>query len=387
MVTALLLGAGASRELGMPLRSDVNAELSAWLNPDSLRRLNATWRARGFGHPDPVIEDVAGRLLPEAFDYEELLHHLESQYLEDARAGHARAYHELYAWLAQLAYQTIYRHQVERRSLVREGLQYFEGLARLARVNRPLWVFSLNHDLLVECVAALFGIEVSCGFSERQVTLPCRNESGTTVARVTASLLTDAEMANGCLGFLKTGWPGINLLRLHGALDVFTWGEGRDLILLRPRELTFDAIIDVLQIANEGLLAPRLAAALFPDSWALTNKIPYLDEQGRPRTLGRTLLASAARLTDPFPGLMQRRWLEYCRAGLTQVERLVALGCGMGDCGVNELVGEWLAGSSRRRLEIVAPGALRLPAFLDRLADQVELVPAATTTYLEQLSL
>lgn len=99
------------------------------------------------------------------------------------------------------------------------------------------------------------------------------------------------------------------------------------------------------------------------------------------------MLASAARLTDPFPGLMQRRWLEYCRAGLTQVERLVALGCGMGDCGVNELVGEWLAGSSRRRLEIVAPGALRLPAFLDRLADQVELVPAATTTYLEQLSL
>jgi hypothetical protein len=368
----------------MPLRSDLNAELLTWLGPDSLRRLNATWRARGFGHPDEVIEDVAARLDPESFDYEVLLAHLEAQYLEDAREGHAAAYHALYAWLAQLVYQMLYRRQVERRDSYREGLQYFEGLAQLAEANRPLWVFSLNHDVLVECIAALFGIEVSCGFSERRIALPCRNAAGEPIATLAAELLTDAEMASGQLGYFKTGWPGINLLKLHGALDVFTLGTSRDLIRLLPREETFDGIIDALQIANEGLLDANLVSSLVPDALAVANQIPYLDANGQPQVLGRTLLASAARLTDPYPQLMQRRWLEYFRAGLGPVERLVAIGYGASDGEVNEIVYEWLQASAARRLEIVAPGLAHVPPFLEPLSAQVELTPASATIYLEQ---
>jgi hypothetical protein len=386
VLTALLLGAGASRELGMPLRAEVNAELLAWLNPDSLRRLNATWRPRGFGHPDEVIEDVAGRLAPETFDYEVLLGHLEAQYLEDAREGHASAYHGLYAWLAQLVSQMLYRRQVERRDSYREGLQYFEGLAHLARANRPLWIFSLNHDVLVECIAALFGIDVSCGFSERRVTLPCRNAAGQPIATLAAELLTDAEMANGQLGFFKAGWPGINLLKLHGALDVFTIGDGRDLVRLVPKEGTFDAIIDALQIANEGLLDAGLLPSVVPETLAVTNRIPYLDSRNQPRVLGRTLLASAAQLTQPNPQLMQRRWLEYFRANLAGIDRLVSIGCSMTDDDVNEIVQEWLGASPAHFLEIVAPGSPQVPAFLQPLSAQIQLVPASATIYLERFS-
>jgi hypothetical protein len=368
----------------MPLRTDINAELLAWLTADSLRRLNATWRARGFGHPDEVIEDVAGRLAPEEFDYEALLGHLEAQYLDDAREGYADAYHRLYAWLAQLVSQILYRRQVERRDSYREGLQYFEGLAHLARANRPLWVFSLNHDVLVECIAALFGIEVSCGFTDRRVVLPCRSATGQPIAALAATLLTDADMASGRLGFFKTGWPGINLLKLHGALDVFSFGDGRDLIRLVPREETFDGIIDALQIANEGLLDPNTVSSLVPDALALTNQIPYIDAQGQPQVLGRTLLASAARLTHPYPQLMQRRWLEYFRASLTPIDRLVAIGCSMGDDDVNEIVYEWLAASRSHRLEIVAPAVAQVPLFLQALSAQVDLVAASATIYWEQ---
>lgn len=58
VLTALLLDAGASRELGMPLRADMNAEILAWLSPPSLRKLNDTWQAHGFGHPAEVNEIV-----------------------------------------------------------------------------------------------------------------------------------------------------------------------------------------------------------------------------------------------------------------------------------------------------------------------------------------
>jgi hypothetical protein len=147
----------------MPLRADLNAELLAWLSPTALRRLNDTWRGRGFGHPDEIIEDVARFLGEDAFDYEALLAHLEVRYLDDARAGFAQAYHAFHAWLAQVVYLMLYRRQVERRNSYREGLQYFEGLVPLARQNRPLWILSLNQDVLVECIAALFGVRRASG--------------------------------------------------------------------------------------------------------------------------------------------------------------------------------------------------------------------------------
>lgn len=369
----------------MPLRADISAEILAWLSPASLRRLNATWRGRGFGHPDEVIEDIARRLDPDTFDYEAVLGHMEAQYLNDAREGFAQAYHALYAWLAHVVYQLLYRRQVERRDSYREGLQYFEGIARLAQSHRPLWIFSLNHDVLVECIAALFGIEVNAGFSPRTVHLPCRSADGQPVAALAAETLTDAELASGQLPFFKTGWPGINLLKLHGALDIFVHGDGRDLIRLKPEDQTFDAIIDALQIANEGLLDPGLASSLVPDPLALANKIPYIDGDGQPQVLGRTLLASAARLTDPYPPLMQRRLLEYFRASLAQAGRLVAIGYSMGDADINDILADWVASSSARQLEIVAPGITQVPTFLRSFSAQVELTPASATTYLERM--
>jgi hypothetical protein len=381
---ALLLGAGASRELGMPLRAEVNAELLAWLSPASLRRLNDTWRARGHGYPAEVIEDVARFLTEEQFDYEALLAHIETCYLDDARPGFAQAYHGLYAYLAQAVYQTLYRRQVERRNSYREGLQYFEGIVPLARQYRPLWVFSLNHDVLVECIAALFGIEVNCGFSPRTIALPCRNAAGEVIATLAAEVLGEGEMASGKLPFCVPGWPGVNLLKLYGALDVFGLGESQDLIRIKPNEETFDAIIDALQIANEGLLDPSLAATLAPEAMAVVNQIPYLDGDGRPQLLRRTLRASAARLTDPYPQLMQRRRLEYFRGSLAQVDHLAAIGYSMSDAEVNEIVRDWLAAARHRRLEIVLPGRPQLPTFLESLAGQVELTPASATTYLER---
>jgi len=385
VATALLFGAGASRELGMPLRAEVNAEILSWLTPTSLRKLNGTWRSRGFGHPDAVIEDFARTLDEATFDYEAVLKHLETQYLNDARPGFAHAYHALYAWLAQVVYLLLYRRQVQRRNSYREGLQYFEGIARLAGSNRPLWIFSLNHDVLVECIAALFGIDVRCGFPPKTVLLPCRNAAGAPVATLAADLLTDAELASGRLHFFAPGQPGINLLKIHGALDVFAYGDGHDLIRLRPAEPTFDAIMDVLQIANEGLLDAKLMSDLVPDSLAVTNQIPYIDRDGHPKVLGRTLLASAARLTDPYPQLLERRLLEYFRANLSTAHRLVSIGYSFGDSEINEIVQDWLAGATTRRLQIVVPGAARAPGFLQELAAQVELTPSSATTYLERV--
>jgi len=366
----------------MPLREELNAEIVAWLTPTSLRKINSAWRARGFGHPDEVIDDLSRLLESSDFDYEALLSQWEAQYIDGASDARGPSYHSLYAWLAQVVSLALYRRQVSHRSVFQDGLPYFAGLVPLARDNAPLWVFSVNHDVLVECLAAHFGIPVSCGFPPRTISLPCRRGPGTIVSTLRADVLCEDELADAALPFFAPGTPGINLLKLRGALDVFALGDSQNLLKLKPEAQSFDAIIDALQIANEGLLDAGLA----PDPLSVTNQIPFIDQNSERQVLRRTLLASAARLTDPYPRLMQRRFLEYFRSNLGQADLLVAIGCSMGDAEVNEIIQDWLTSSAFRRLEIVAPRIQQVPADLEPVASQITLTPASTTTYLEQFS-
>jgi hypothetical protein len=193
-------------------------------------------------------------------------------------------------------------------------------------------------------------------------------------------VLCEEELADAALPFFPPGTPGINLLKLRGALDVFALGDSQNLLKLKPEAQSFDAIIDALQIANEGLLD----AGLSPDPLSVTNQIPFIDQNSERQVLRRTLLASATRLTDPYPQLVQRRFLEYFRANLGQVDLLVAIGCSMSDAEVNEVIQDWLESSTFRRLEIVAPRIQQVPAGLEPVASQITLTPASTTTYLEQ---
>ena len=43
---------------------------------------------------------------------------------------------------------------------------------------KTLWIFSLNHDLIIECLAAHYNIPLHCGFTTDAVALPRRNRSG-----------------------------------------------------------------------------------------------------------------------------------------------------------------------------------------------------------------
>jgi hypothetical protein len=164
----LFLGAGASFESGMPLVWNLSAEIRAWLKPDKLRELNQGWRAQGIGNPDEVIDALVASLLDGSMHYENILGNLEVQFNRPstARTGHLRqAYHGLYSWLVELVYHLLWFRHVQNESFIARSLRYLEGIAGLAGQNAPLWIFSLNHDSIIECLAAHYGVRLDCGFS------------------------------------------------------------------------------------------------------------------------------------------------------------------------------------------------------------------------------
>ena len=53
----LILGAGASFELGMPLVWNLTGEFKGYLTPDHVRELNAGWKRQGGGSDEMCIRD------------------------------------------------------------------------------------------------------------------------------------------------------------------------------------------------------------------------------------------------------------------------------------------------------------------------------------------
>jgi hypothetical protein len=270
---------------------------------------------------------------------------------------------------------------VNSETFLHRNLPLYDGIRTLVAENVPLWIFSLNHDVIVEALAARLSIPVHSGFSAATVMLPRRNTSGKKTGQIRAEVLTRHELEHGAMHFPNPPRSGICLLKIHGALDEFTFNDAQDLLKLLPDAPGEAGVIDVLRAANEDLFYLQPGA---PGGKAkVTNTITYADDHGEMQFLGRSLLAGAfkfdARSSQDLPMSM----LRHFRANLNFVSTLICIGYGFGDQHINFALREWLELSPDRRLEIVSPGVDEVPSPLLHLSPQVTHSAMAATDYLD----
>ena len=133
-------------------------------------------------------------------------------------------------------------------------------------------------------------------------------------------------------------------VKIHGALDVFTFNDGHDLLKLLPDVPGQDAIIDVLRAANEDLFYPIPGV---PGARAnTTNEIAYADDDGEMQFLRRSLLAGAFKFDARGQQVLPLSMLKHFRQNLNFVTNLVCIGYSFGDVHINAVLREWL--NSRR---------------------------------------
>ena len=373
-LTGLFLGAGASYEAGMPLTVELTAELLGWLTPAKLRSLNESWRSQGGGYPDQVIDDFVLMLSRTDQHYETLLGYLEVQFRRHSPLS--QQYHGLYSWLVEMVYCFLYYRHVKNVDYIQRSLTYYEGLSMFADQNRPLWVFSLNHDAIIECLAIRQQIPINSGFTDEVVTLPRRNDGGEVIGHLHAEVLPAQHLKSSAMPFFRNGTYGINLLKLHGGLDIFTFRDGKDLLKISPLGDGVSGPLHALSAANEDLRYwPPLPVRA-------TNEIVYADQTGEMQFLRRSLLAGAFKFDPRHTQVLPQRLLEHFRSYINYIRTLVCIGYGFGDSHINTIIREWLEFSSERRLVIVAPEAF-IPCTFLHVATQVDLHLANTTDYLD----
>jgi hypothetical protein len=366
----------------MPLVWELTKELLTWLTPDKLRSFQKSWASQGNEFSIEVIEDLAGLVIRRDMHYESILGYLEAQSKRAFPAERQQEYHGVYSWLVEMVYHILYFRHVNNVVTIEARAGLLDGMARLATVNAPLWIFSLNHDVMVECLAARHGIELNCGMSDEEVTLPRRDERGEKIGELRAQVLRKESLEKVALPFLQHGKTGINLMKLHGALDVFTFNNGEDLLKLLPVERTVSGVIETLRAVNNELFYPERSA---PNGRIkATNEIFYLDDEGEGQFLRRSLLAGAHKFDAHRDQVLPKLLLAAFHQQINAVARLICIGYGFGDIHVNQVLRDWLAFSGERRLEIVGPGVCAVPPFLQHLTTQVVLVDARASDYLDR---
>lgn len=265
MKKGLLLGAGFSYDLGMPLASELT-EVFLGMFPKR--------RAKRFGEilsqNDPytkdrpinkkaIFEGIDLLLSYEGTNYEELLSNLQELGNAPGKTQSDRdSYHYLFGIFYEIIHQILTLYQkVSYQELYIKNRSWFSNLRSLLS-EKETWVFTLNHDLYMECLAIDMEIPITYG-DRRNLILPINNLEMNNEIRFTYS--NRDELSYRGQGYFKNEF-GINLVKVHGGLSELLYKDGlmicnQSLSHSSSEELIADFIkIDNMAYYHDGKKVP-----------------------------------------------------------------------------------------------------------------------------------
>ena len=360
---ALLLGSGASYELGLQLVWELTWELKNWLTHEKLDQINDRWRAQGNGCSYEVISFIKDLLDVDSMHYENIIGAVEVE----INRGHNKERNQELAnirdQLLEFIYHLLYERQMNS-AYIEPTIKDLYGIKKLAEEARPLWIFSLNHDINLEIIAAEYEIPVKSGFNE-VVAIPTRFEDD----NIEFEYLTRKNIENNDYNFFGRGEYGINLIKIHGSLDIFAQedelNDELSYLKIKPKSLSSVGYTTELKRVNTQLYHHSFAKPL--------NEIVYTDGEGEKQYLRRSLLSGAHKFTKQVDQIAPPEFLDLFKIYANHVDEIICIGYGFGDRHIDDIIRNWLSISNEKNIVIINPDIKNVPASLAHLSLQVSI--------------
>jgi len=361
----LLLGAGFSYDLGMPLAQELTEVL---LDPFTARAARKLARAMAGVRPFGADRLPNESALSEGLDvilaykaangrnYEAMLGEVESLACRGAGTQSDRdSAHYLSSVLYERIYDILSLYQTAAYELLYpKNLRWYASLGNVLSPQET-WIFTLNHDLLLECLALDLKIPVSYGDVDSKE-FPVSNLE--MHQRVRFSCIDRSRYSPTSAGFLRDR-RGINLVKIHGGLSEHAYDDKKvicnlDLQRASSQELMSEyAKVSRMAYYQNGVLQ-EAARDRF-----VTNL------EGRCDVLGKAMLTGAQKYSstaNPKPG---EEKLAVFDGVLGQLDELTIIGYGFGDKHVNFRLSHAMVRNDGLSIRIVDPHRDRLPDFLE----------------------
>jgi len=360
---ALFLGAGASYECGMPLVF----EFTNGVRANVLKRLDT--KLFDF-RKDPSFRIRFETILSNPdFHYEQMIGELEA--LQLGRGPTSEVAGLTVRQLVDCVQMLLLEDQELTTKLFAEKAKDYSGIKELLAKHRTLHVFSLNHDVNFEEICKFYGIQCRDGFFDHAV------ERYTNIANFKS--LTKQQLDNGAMNFFDSENSGVNLIKLHGSLDMFAV-EDKNLYLkcAPPAEAPIGGHVqEIRRIENHSLeLSQRV-------NYRTVGELDVTDKDGEIQFLRRSLLSGAHKFKKTFDQIAPLAFFEEFKNRMKTITELDVIGYGFGDNHINEVLRLW-AESGVVSLNIYDPYRKSIPSFLNDVADRVYIFDSGLTGYFQQ---
>jgi hypothetical protein len=188
--------------------------------------------------------------------------------------------------------------------------------------------------------------------------------------------LSREDIKRGQYKFFESGEYGINLLKIHGSLDIF--GQGNDLnylkiLLINKNPLSYVEQLEKVNIINHNLVLSTRVRAI--------NENVYLDDKGVEQFLRKSLLSGIYKFSKRVTQIAPPEFLELFKQYLNSVSELSCIGYGFGDKHINVILRDWLSSSGERRLSIINP-KVEIPDTFNPLSKQITIISKSTADFL-----
>ncbi|MCX2842863.1 hypothetical protein Q2E61_14270 [Microbulbifer thermotolerans] len=376
---ALFIGAGATYDCGMPLVWELTAEIRRWLTAEKLIALNKNWKSQGGGWDQDVILCVVSLLENENLHYENIIGAIEVECARERDQLKRQSYHAALGFLLQAVYGLLMERQVKNTSYALAALEDFSSIKEMVNNNKPLWIFSLNHDCIIEMLALKLEIPLKSGFNE-EVNILMKTANGS-IYSFPFERLSRKSIEENQYDFFRHGEFGINLIKLHGALDIFGQNDELNYLKVKPATSSPDSLSSQIQLLDE---INQDTAARY--GIVCTNENIYEDENGEIQFLRKSLLSGAHKFTNKLSQIAPSEFLSLFKGNLNYANELICIGYSFGDKHIDDQIADWLSFSASRKLNIVNPGINSCPERMKHLSSQVTCSPLGAADFFIQLS-
>ncbi len=367
---ALLLGAGASYDCGFPLVT----ELTPLFKSKAMKLLDK------YPHHcnNQKICLIIQNLFNTSMHYEAIVGYLEVLFNQTTDSSYKKDLYYTIGFFYQIIHYTLLEnYQIPQSEYCLKTLEAFRGIKHLLSDNHPLWIFSLNHDIIVEMLSNLLNINLKSGFFDAK---PISFNSYQNKYTLLFEELTRCNINHNQFNFFRHNESGINLLKMHGSLDIFAYGDDTNYRKIKFEKNDPESGTKILK-----LIAEVNFEIVNKDKINCVNESVFFDEYGEIQFLRHSILSGAHKFSPKMQQIAPPEFLAQFKSNLNYIDELVCIGYGFGDQHINEIIEEWLSFNDDNKLIIVNPYG-EVPSFLIYLIPKISIIKKRTTDYFMSIS-
>lgn len=363
---ALLIGAGFSYDLGMPLAIGFTKDLFHYLTPEKIKQFMEQWKnAKPFGNNRPIDPNIMDEVLNmylnyrtnENSNYEDFLKKIQIEHHKPGIPQSKRdTLYFVFGRFFDLIVEMFWMYQANNFNWYLTNKEHFNSLSSFISEENETWIISLNHDLFVEFLCLDLGIPFSLG-SENKIDFPMNNHNYD--QKLTFNVIDRVNMELDKMDYFKEK-RGVNLLKLHGGINEFFYDNDS-----KNLHISFEEIETPQSYLNKTHKALHELKYYINGQEAKTGgEITVSDFEGKMKFLKYSILTGGYKYSETFDPKPGEEKLQLMDEILKSVDELTVVGYGFGDDHVNLRLYNSMLLNKNLSMMIVDPYISNVPAVL-----------------------